>query len=46
MAEEEPKILDHPIAHDEVSHSDRLVFLIVGVVITVVVFFLMGLIQI
>ena len=45
MAEEQGeqmKILDHPIAHSEVSHTDRIVFFIVGVVVTVVVFMLMG----
>ena len=44
MAEEtQAKILDHPIAHQEVSHSDRVVFFVVGVVVTVIVFKLMGL---
>jgi hypothetical protein len=44
MAEEDKaKLLDHPIVHQEVSHSDRIVFFVVGVVVTVIVFKLMGL---
>ncbi len=43
MAEEQPKIMEHPIVHDEVSHQDRIIFFVVGVVVTVVVFKLMGL---
>ena len=35
------KIMEHPIAHEEVSNEDRIVFLVVGVVITVLVFWAM-----
>ena len=43
MAEESTaKIMEHPIAHQDVSHSDRIVFFVVGVVVTVIVFKLMG----
>jgi len=42
MADEQPKVMDHPIVHDDVSHQDRVIFFVVGVVVTVVVFKLMG----
>ena len=45
MAEEEtPKVLDHPITHTEVSWADRAIFVVIGILLTVGVFALMGLI--
>jgi hypothetical protein len=32
------KIMDHPIAHNDVDNEDRIIFLVVGVVVTVLVF--------
>jgi hypothetical protein len=32
------KIMDHPIAHSDVDNEDRIIFLVVGVVVTVLVF--------
>ena len=36
-----PKILDHPVAHDEVTNEDRLIFLVTGVLVTLGVFVVM-----
>jgi hypothetical protein len=35
------KIMDHPIAHGDVENEDRIIFLVVGVVVTVLVFIVM-----
>jgi|GEM_PF-5485746 len=35
------KILENPIVHDEVSNEDRLIFLVVGVLVTLGVFVVM-----
>ena len=35
------KILDHPITHSDVENEDRIIFLVVGVVVTVLVFIVM-----
>ena len=35
------KILNHPITHTEVENEDRIIFLVVGVVVTVLVFIVM-----
>ncbi|MFH1055857.1 MAG: hypothetical protein V1744_07185 [Candidatus Altiarchaeota archaeon] len=40
------KILNHPIAHDEVANEDRIIFLVVGVVVTVAVFLVMKVMEI
>ena len=40
------KILDHPIAHGEVTNEDRITFLLVGVVITLMVFIVMKVVEI
>jgi hypothetical protein len=40
------KIMNHPIAHNEVNNEDRIVFLVVGVVVTVLVFWAMKLLSI
>ncbi|MGY5881597.1 MAG: hypothetical protein RTV31_15205 [Candidatus Thorarchaeota archaeon] len=43
MVEEPVKVLNHPVVHDEVSHQDRLIFFVVGVIVTLAVFYFMGL---
>jgi len=35
------RIMDHPIAHSEVDNVDRIIFLVVGVVVTLLVFMFM-----
>jgi len=40
------KIMEHPIAHNEVNNEDRIVFLVVGVVVTVLVFWAMKVLSI
>jgi hypothetical protein len=31
------KIMDHPVVHGDVDNEDRIIFLIVGVVVTILV---------
>jgi len=40
------KIMDHPLVHDEVSNEDRIIFLVTGVVVTLLVFVVMKVISI
>ena len=35
------KVLNHPLSHSEVENEDRIIFLIVGVVLTLLVFIVM-----
>jgi len=39
------KIMNHPIAHGDVENEDRIIFLVVGVVVTVLVFVVMKMIE-
>jgi hypothetical protein len=40
------KIMEHPLVHDEVSNEDRIIFLVTGVVVTLLVFVVMKVISI
>ncbi len=40
------KILNHPITHTDVENEDRIIFLVVGVVVTVLVFIVMKVMEI
>ncbi|MFH0862217.1 MAG: hypothetical protein V1875_04225 [Candidatus Altiarchaeota archaeon] len=40
------KIMDHPIAHGDVENEDRIIFLVVGIVVTVIVFIVMKVLEI
>jgi hypothetical protein len=35
------KILNHPITHSEIENEDRIIFLVVGIVVTLLVFIVM-----
>ena len=41
MTKKKAKVMDHPIAHEEITNEDRLIFLIVGVLVTLTVFVVM-----
>jgi hypothetical protein len=46
MTKKKTKIMEHPVAHDEVANEDRIIFLVVGVIITVMVFWAMKILSI
>jgi hypothetical protein len=40
------KVLDHPISHSEIENEDRIIFLVVGVAVTIMVFIVMKVLSI
>ena len=40
------KVMEHPIAHEEITNEDRLIFLVVGVLVTLGVFVVMKVLSI